>query len=105
MKNVTNNFHHLNICYFYSIGTILSNIPRPLLSQAISQNQGQTPLTSRSVSNISGLAMKSTIIQTNPVLIDPLLNLEHLHMRTAVPIGTVLRLQETPNPVRDTLTG
>jgi hypothetical protein len=95
MKNVTNNFHHLNICYFYSIGTILSNIPRPLLSQAISQNQGQTPLTSRSV---------STIIQTNPVLIDPLLKLEHLHMRTAVPIGTVLRLQETPNPVRDTLT-
>ncbi len=95
MKNVSNNFHHLNICYFYSIGTILSNIHRPLLSQAISQNQGQTPLTSRSV---------STIIQTNPVLIDPLLKLEHLHMRTAVPIGTVLRLQETPNPVRDTLT-
>jgi hypothetical protein len=95
MKNVSNNFHHLNICYLYSIGTILSNIHRPLLSQAISQNQGQTPLTSRSV---------STIIQTNPVLIDPLLKLEHLHMRTAVPIGTVLRLQETPNPVRDTLT-
>lgn len=70
-------------------------------SQAISQNQGRTP----SGSNISGLATTSsnnpptnlpTIIGTTP---DSLFKFEHIHMRTAVPIGTVLRLQETPNPV------
>jgi hypothetical protein len=74
----------------------------------MSQNQGRTPLISPLGSNISGLALKSnyppthspTIIQTTPILIDPLLKYEQLHMRTAIPVGTVLRLQETPNSVR-----
>ena len=74
----------------------------------MSQNQGQTPLTTPSGSNISGLALTSTIkssnllmplMETTPIFIDPLLKYEYLHMRTAVPVGTVLRLQETPNPV------
>ena len=73
-------------------------------SLPLSQNQGQTPLTSPSVSNISGLAIEPTystaLIQTTPISIDPLLQFEQLHMRTAVPVGTVLRLQETPNAVR-----
>ncbi len=84
----------------------LSHKYRSSFPQSISQNQGQTPLTSPSASNISGLGIKSnssTMIQTTPILIDPFLNFEQLHMRTAIPIGTVLRLQETPDSVRTKL--
>ncbi|CAF3281395.1 unnamed protein product [Rotaria sp. Silwood2] len=88
---------------------IFPHIHRPSLSKAISQNQGRTPPTSLSGSNISEIAIKSneqtyysstnsaTIIQTTPVIIDPHLKLENLHMRTVVPIGTIFRLQEKPN--------
>ncbi|CAF0844358.1 unnamed protein product [Adineta steineri] len=76
---------------------IFSNIHRSSLPQDISHNQDQTPLTSRSISYTSGLAIRSTE-QTIPILTNPFLNFEYLHMRTAIPIGTVLRLQETPNP-------
>ncbi|CAF0766690.1 unnamed protein product [Rotaria sp. Silwood1] len=90
--------------------TLLSHIHRPSLSQALSQNQGRTPLTSLSGSNISEIVIQSSkqsdypstnsapIIQTTPVLIDPYRKLENLHMRTVVPVGTVLRLQDEPNP-------
>jgi hypothetical protein len=37
-----------------------------------------------------------------PIFIDPLIQYEELHMRTAIPVGTVLRLQETAaDPVRE----
>ncbi|CAF0921179.1 unnamed protein product [Rotaria sordida] len=88
---------------------IFPHIHRPSLSQAISQNQDQTPPTSLSGSNISEIPIKlneqlnysstnsTTIVQTTPILIDPNLKLENLHMRRVVPIGTVLRLEEKSN--------
>ncbi len=79
----------------------LSHKYRSSFPQSISQNQGQTPITSPSASNISGLGIKSN--SSTPILIDPFLNFEQLHMRTAIPIGTVLRLQETPDSVRTKL--
>ena len=72
-----------------SLDIALASIQRSSLAQAKSQNQDRTPLPSRSASNVSEF------------VVDPPVKLEHLHMRTAVPIGTILRLQDTTNPVSD----
>ena len=66
-------------CVFLEIAPV-SHIPRSSQLQSISQNQGQTPLTSPSNSRISDLAIP----------------LNNLFKQT-----TILRLNETSNPVRE----
>ncbi|UJR35051.1 hypothetical protein I4U23_027827 [Adineta vaga] len=72
---------------------ILPTIHRSSLPQAKSQNQDQTPLPSPSVSTIF-----ESNIQPTSILLDSSLKSEDLHLRTAIPIETILRLQNLSNP-------
>lgn len=69
-------------------------IHRSSQPQDISQNQDQTPLTSQPQSTISGLTTTST-----PIFNNPSKKFQHVPLHTAIPIETILNLQEPSNLV------
>ena len=91
---------HLTFIRLSSVAVMLSHIHRYSQPQSVSQNQGRTPLTSPSASNISGLAFTAHNSPTIPIFIDSLFTFEHPHRHTAVPISPTLRRKETLNSVR-----